>query len=117
MAELFVTMERRDTVLALSYRPTRPTDPTDRSTRARHGTDPFRSGAGSCRQGAEVADLACLEHSCAVRRRASFHIVRPWLSRPARRERSARGDALGRVSVRPSRRREPMVRTSLLPAC
>jgi hypothetical protein len=35
VAELAIAMERRDTVLASSYRPTRPTDPTDRSTRAR----------------------------------------------------------------------------------
>ena len=126
VAELAVVMERRSTVLASSYRPDRPT-----RLPARPVLDirPTRAGVEQgCRQGAETAGPACLQHSCAVRRRAGFHIAWPWLSR-------GRGGgfreallAAARLwSVRPSRPRvrvhawweeaRPMWRTALLPTC
>ena len=126
VAELAVVMERRSTVLASSYRPDRPT-----RLPARPVLDirPTRAGVEQgCRQGAETAGMACLQHSSAVRRCAGSLIAWPWLSRGRGGGfREALVAAARLWSVRPSRPRvrvhawweeaRPMWRTALLPTC
>jgi len=95
------------------------TDQPDRPTRltARPVLDQCRSGAGGCGQGAETADPARLQHSCAAHRRVGFHTAWPWLSR-------GRGVSGALVAaIRPSGdvevwkpKARPMGR-NLLPAC
>eukprot|EP00964_Phaeocystis_antarctica_P133229 scaffold97444_cov80-Phaeocystis_antarctica.AAC.1 len=75
------------------------TNPTDRPDLTARPVLGIGSGV---KQGAEMAGLTCLQHSC-VRQRAGFHIAWPWLSR-GRRGVSGALIAPEVVSVRPSRR-------------